>query len=85
MYELRLDPEVIEFLEKVPKLIRKRIFNKISSTKENPFHYFKRLIKINCYKLKIGNYRVIAEINKKDQIIHITRAGHRRNIYKRNF
>ena len=43
MYDIVFDEKAIEFLEKIEKNTRKRIYNKIISTKENPFHYFERL------------------------------------------
>jgi|TARA_B100001971_G_C18238116_1_gene568796 mRNA-degrading endonuclease RelE of RelBE toxin-antitoxin system len=42
MYEIVFDPEAIDFLEKVPKEVAKRIWDKIMSTKENPHHFFER-------------------------------------------
>jgi len=81
MYELRFDIEAIEFLENLPKEIKKQIFNKIRSTQENPFHFFGRLVKRKTYKLKVGKYRIIADINQRENFIHITQAGHRNNIY----
>jgi mRNA-degrading endonuclease RelE of RelBE toxin-antitoxin system len=40
MYNLVYDEKALQNLEKLEKKIRKRIFEKITSTKENPFHYF---------------------------------------------
>lgn len=40
MYDLIFDEKAIEFLEKLPKLLRKRIYNKIISAKEDSLHYF---------------------------------------------
>jgi mRNA-degrading endonuclease RelE of RelBE toxin-antitoxin system len=34
------------------------------------------------FKLRIGNYRVIADINQNLKKIEVTRIGHRKNIYK---
>lgn len=81
MREVNFDNEAIDFLEKLPKELRKRIFNKIISTKENPFHFFERLGGRKDYKLRVGDYRVIADINP--DMIQVTRIGHRKNIYKK--
>ncbi len=81
MYELIFDDGTIDFLNKLPKDIKKRIFEKILLTKENPFHFFERLTSRKDFKLRIGDYRVIADINNK--IIQITLIGHRKNIYKK--
>lgn len=63
-YKLIFDEPVIERLNKLPKSIKKRIFGKLQDTKANPFHFFKKLTNTNLYKLRVGKYRVIAEINK---------------------
>ncbi|MCZ7372487.1 MAG: type II toxin-antitoxin system RelE/ParE family toxin [Candidatus Methanoperedens sp.] len=33
------------------------------------------------YKLRVGDYRVIMDIDNKNLIILVLKAGHRRNIY----
>ncbi len=53
------------------------------STKEKPLHYFDHLTERSEYKLRIGNYRAIADINEKKKTITILIIGHRKNIYKR--
>jgi mRNA interferase RelE/StbE len=81
MHEIVFDEEAINFLNKLQKKIRKRIYNKIISTKDNPFHFFERLEGRKDYKLRIGNYRAIADIDSKR--IEIIFIGHRRNVYKK--
>jgi len=81
MYEVIFDPKAIEFLEKLDKKNRERIFNKIMATKEDPFHYFDKLTATNYYKLRVGDYRAIADISKKEIKILILLIGPRKNIY----
>jgi len=83
MYEIIFDEKAIEFLEKIEKNTKKRIYNKIISTKEHPFHYFERLSKRNEFKLRVGDYRVIADIDETIKRISILVIGHRKNIYKK--
>jgi mRNA-degrading endonuclease RelE of RelBE toxin-antitoxin system len=54
MYKVIFDDKAIEFLEKLDKKNRRRIFSKIISTKENPFHFFEKLTKRDLYKLRVG-------------------------------
>ena len=82
MYALLFDPDTLAFLEKIDKGIAKRIWDKIQSTKENPLHYFERLTARGDYKLRIGDYRVIADIDNNVKTIEVTIIGHRKNIYK---
>ncbi len=80
-YEVVFDEEAIDFLSKLPKEVKERIFNKIIQAKENPLHFFERLVSRTDYKLRVGDYRVIADINHDTQKIIITLVGHRKNIY----
>ncbi len=81
MYELIFDTKAIEYLKKLPKEIRKRIFNKLLKTKENPLRFFERLVERKDHKLRIGDYRIIADIDNKIKRIQITLIGNRKNIY----
>ena len=82
MFSLKFDKKSGKELEKLPEDIRERIFSKIIDAKDNPFRFFERLEGRNDYKLRVGDYRVIADINNKDKIIEITKIGHRKEVYK---
>ena len=82
MYGIIFDEKSIEFLGKLEYKIRERIFEKIILTKEKPFRYFEKLIKRDENKLRIGNYRIIADIDEKSKKITVLFIGHRKNIYK---
>ena len=78
-YEVIFDEQSIKYLNKLEKQLKERIFNKIIETKQNPFHFFEKLENRTDYKLRIGDYRVIADIENNKIII--TKIGHRKNIY----
>jgi mRNA interferase RelE/StbE len=82
MYKVVFDEEAINFLNKLPEKIRKRIFSKIISSKDNPLHFFEGLKGRKDFKLRVGDYRIIADINVFSKEIIITVVGHRKNIYK---
>ena len=81
-YEIIFDEEAIDFLNKLPKEIKSRIFSKILCAKENPYHFFERLKGREDYKLRIGDYRIIADIKEDSKRIQITIIGHRKNVYR---
>ncbi len=62
--------------------IKERIFNKIISVKENLLHFFERLAGRLEYKLRVGDYRIIAEIDSSANKIEVIMIGHRKNIYQ---
>jgi mRNA interferase RelE/StbE len=80
-YEVVFDPAAIEFLEKLEKQLKERIFNKIMAASETPFHFFVRLTERSDYKLRVGDYRVIADINQSR--IEVTFIGHRKDVYSK--
>ena len=82
MYEIIFDPEALEFLGKLDKKNAKMIWDKIMSTKSDPHHFFERLVGREDYKLRIGDYRAIADINDTSQRVEITIIDHRKKVYK---
>ena len=83
MYEVVFDPEALDFLGKAQKNLARRIWDKIMSTKADPHHFFERLAGRDDYKMRIGDYRVIADINESAKRIEILMIGHRKKVYKR--
>jgi mRNA interferase RelE/StbE len=81
-YEVIFDEAVIEKLGNFEKNLKKRIFEKIMQAKQDPEHFFKRLTERTDYKLRVGDYRIIADIDHTNKLIFITEVGHRKNIYK---
>jgi len=83
MYQLIFSKKAVEELNKFEKLIKERIWNKLQQIKEHLFRFFEKLVEISGFKLRIGNYRVIADIDKNSKKIYINKIGHRKNIYER--
>jgi len=83
VYKLIIDPKALEFLEKLPKTIAQRIFKKIQLAKTDPHHYFIRLTNRAEYKLRVGDYRVIAEIKDNELIVFVIHIDHRKKVYKK--
>lgn len=82
MYEVIFDPKAIDFLEKTEKAVAKRIWDKIMSTRSNPYHFFEKLSGRTDYKLRVGDYRAIADIAESEKRIEITLIDHRKKVYK---
>jgi len=83
MYELDFDDRVANIIEKLPKEISKRILNKLEKTKENPHRYFEKLVGLDEYKLRVGDYRIIADIYDNKLIILVLYVNHRSKVYGR--
>jgi len=82
MYELVFEKKAIKELNKLENKIKKRIWGKLQLCKQDPFIYLESLIEIDGYKLRVGDYRLIIDIEKKIRLLKVLKIGHRKNIYK---
>lgn len=76
------DKKIYKKLKTLPKILQGRILDKLKITLSDPFHYFIKLSNCNYYKLRIGNYRIIAEIRKGKLIVLIIHLEHRNKAYQ---
>jgi mRNA interferase RelE/StbE len=84
IYLIEYEPEAIADLEKLTQTVRERIVKKINWLAEkfdqiNPQSLTADLA--GLFKLRVGDYRVIYEFNREEEIIFIDRIGHRREVY----
>lgn len=82
MYALIFDKKALNFLNKLEKEIKERIWNKLQQCKEDPFRFLEHLEEIEGYKLRVGDYRLIIDVDNSTKTIKILKAGHRKNIYE---
>jgi mRNA interferase RelE/StbE len=81
MYKLIFEKKALHDLNKLDILIKQRIWNKLQACKENPFRFLEHLEEIDGFKLRIGDYRAIIDVDKTNQILRILKIGHRKSIY----
>ena len=66
----------------IPIKDAERIVNAIDSLSQKPRpHGTKELVKHPGWRIRIGNYRILYEIDDLDHTVTVYRAGHRRNVY----
>jgi mRNA interferase RelE/StbE len=82
MYNVEFTKAGVKDLEKLPKQVQEQIIAKLERARIRPEHYFERLVGDTSYKLRIGEYRVIADILHGKLVILVIEVGHRGNIYK---
>lgn len=80
-YAVKWHPKVRKFLQKLPKDLAKRIILKVKEVQENPFHYLEHYEGNSYYKLRIGDYRMLVDVDLKNKVLFIQVIGHRSNIY----
>ena len=81
-FEVEYSEESLFQLRGLDIPVAKRIVLKIESTRSDPHRFFVRLVSRTEYKLRVGDCRVIADIEEDRRVIVIGSLGHRKNIYK---
>lgn len=83
MYKIKLTTRAKRELKNISKLYREAISSVFEELKDEPL-LGKPLTRdlTRRFSLKVGVYRIIYKINKKDKIITVLTAGHRATLYE---
>ena len=68
-------------LEKLKKVDQEGIIKSLERIRIRPEIHITKLVGDPGYKLRVGDYRVILEIEKERLIILVLMVGHRKKIY----
>ena len=83
MFSIVFDKKAAKELASLQNELAVRVFKKLEATKQDPLRYFERLVGRTDYRLRVGDWRIIADINPALQKIEVTKIGHRKNIYEK--
>ncbi len=70
-------------LESLDRSVAKRIHEKVGQLYQNPERYVEKIVRNPYYRLRVGDYRVILDIQNEMVRILILKVGHRSNVYER--
>ncbi len=83
MFEIFVTKTFARELKKLEKTERERIKKKLQISAENPWLYYERLTGHELFKLRIGKYRIIGQINIQQKKITLLSVKHRKKAYKK--
>ncbi len=83
VYRIFISRDAEKGFSKVSKQIRKNIASAIAKLRNNPRPLNVRKIggAENYYRIRMGDYRIVYEINDKESRIDILRIRHRKDAY----
>ncbi len=82
MYELLYSPGALKALEKLDKPTQRRILTALERFRIRPESCdIKRLVGMSGYRFRVGDYRVIFDIEQKKLHILVLKIGHRKSVY----
>lgn len=83
MTEIRWHEKASKELSKIDETTQERILNKIEEAAGNPSHFLKGLKGTRFYRLRVGDYRIIIDWYRKENVIVILMIGKRDQIYRK--
>jgi mRNA interferase RelE/StbE len=82
-YALRMLPRAEKELGALDSVQYQKVKNKISELRDNPRPPgCRKLSDYAAWRIRVGNYRVIYEIDYQGQIVTIVNVGHRKEMYR---
>ena len=82
-YSIDWDKKPKKFLNNFQRDIAERILNKLDEVKENPFRYLEHFEGAEVYKLRIGDYHFLIDVDFENKILTIQVLDKRGRVYKR--
>ncbi len=83
-YRIEIAPAAERQIRKLEPAVRKRLFQKIETLESNPRQSgVEKLTGSDFYRLRVGDYRIIYEIEDRITRVLIVKVGNRKEIYKR--
>lgn len=76
-----LHPKAAKELKKTEKSVQARIIERVKELRENPAKIGKPLLQSDFWSMRIGDYRLIYQINQDKNQVAIIFVGHRSKVY----
>jgi len=81
IYEILLSESARNQLKKLDYPVQERILYALERIRIKPERYVKKLVGDPAYRLRVGDYRVLLDIDKSRLLVLVIKIGHRRDIY----
>jgi len=59
-----------------------RILRKVEFSKSNPYYFAKKLAGKDVWRIRVGDFRVLVDIDHANEKIYVLEVDHRKNVYK---
>jgi mRNA interferase RelE/StbE len=84
-YAVVLKPAAVRALRKLPEDIRRRVAGRIDALRGDPRPPGAEAIQgaRNLYRIRVGDDRVIYQVENKALVLLVVHIGHRREVYRR--
>lgn len=81
MYEIVFTKKAEKDFDSLEHGLKKRVVQVLERIRLNPRPFLKRLTGTDSYRLRVGDYRVIIDLEEAKKELVVLKIGHRKNVY----
>ena len=81
-FRIEWHPKASKNLAKLPKDTIKRVLSKMDEVKEDPFRSLEHFEGQNFYKLRIGDYRALIDVDFQNKVLKVQVFDKRGRVYQ---
>jgi len=82
-WRIQWTDQAIRDLSRLDRPVARRIVSKLEQAAREPLRFFSRLVGGDDYKLRVGDYRLLALLSHETMTILVERVDHRSRVYRR--
>ena len=82
-YDIIFSDKALKQLKKLDRTVQERIITALERFRIRPGSYVTKLVRDPGYRFRVGDYRVIMDIDNNVLHILVLKVGHRKKIYDR--
>ena len=82
-WRIQWTDQAIRDLSRLDRTVARRIVSKLEQAAREPLRFLSRLVGGDDYKLRVGDYRLLALLSHETTTILVERVDHRSRVYRR--
>ncbi|MDH2906365.1 MAG: type II toxin-antitoxin system RelE/ParE family toxin [Methanomassiliicoccales archaeon] len=82
-YEVLFSDLALKQLRKLERNYQERIVSTLERIRIRPDAYVRKLVGNEGYRLRVGDFRLILDLDRDKLIVLVLKIGHRKNVYNK--
>lgn len=83
-FEVVWSQSAIKQLKKLDRSVAKRIVDAVDRLLVDPHRVVSRIVNSPYFRLRVGDYSVLVDIQRKELRVLVLKVGHRKSVYDRD-
>jgi mRNA interferase RelE/StbE len=80
-FAVEFTPRAARLARKLPIDLQRRLRAKLEEVAADPASVVQRLTAVKAYKVRVGDYRLILDIDWDEEVVYVLWVGHRKAVY----